>query len=109
LLLVVIACLVMVIDSQRSKRRILKAEYNLPKEPLSLYAATGAVFVIIAVLGYCYGVVPLVPRYLLTVSIVLRPLMLIVLVLYLTRVVFDPRVHTYYEHHLKRKEEENDC
>jgi len=108
LLLIVVAALWMTIDSQRRKRRILKADYNVPVEPLSLYAVIGASFSIVAVLGYMYGVVPFVPHFFVTAALLVRPLILVVLVVYLTRVVFDPRVKTYYEHYQMRKQESLD-
>jgi len=109
LLLIVLSNVAMVIDTQRAKRRILKEEYNLPSEPLSLYAVLGGAFTIIALLGYLASAVSFLPEFVLLASTAIRPFMLLIFIVYLVRVVSDTRVHSYYQHYLERRAAEEDA
>ena len=99
-LLIALLTLWMVIDTQRVKRRVLKDQYNLPTESLSLYTIIGGVLVLVALLGYASTIILFIPEQIKGISFLARFPMIIVLVVYLARVVLDPRVRPYWKHHL---------
>jgi hypothetical protein len=87
-LLIVIGGLVMAVDTQRATRKRVKAEQDIPSEPLAIYTYTGFGYAVVVLINYLGSFLDFIPGIVPMIAIFCSPIIFFVCMAYLLRVVF---------------------
>jgi len=107
-LIILLVCAWIIIDTVRPKRRFVDKTFNSPVEGLTCYAVFAGILTIIGIAAYpihhlpYFGNLEFIKNWIEFAGVFSRPLMLVLIFVYLKRVVFSP-VSRRYNQEVRRQ------